>query len=139
MIRKTPLKRSSMPPRSAPMPRKRPGTRRRMDAEGRVAIPIAGKARSAHFARVAALGCIACLIDGYPGTPPELHHPRANAGMGQKAPDTDVLPLCHRHHRGTDHPRTPSIHLDRLAFIERYGSETELLARERAMLGIVHA
>ena len=135
MIRKTPLKRSSMPPRSAPMPRKRPGTRRRMDAEGRVAIPIAGKARSAHFARVAALGCIACLIDGYPGTPPELHHPRANAGMGQKAPDTDVLPLCHRHHRGTDHPRTPSIHLDRLAFIERYGSETELLARVRAMTG----
>jgi hypothetical protein len=135
VIRKTPLKRSSMPPRSAPMPRKRPGTRRRMDAEGRVAIPIAGKARLAHFARVAALGCIACLIDGYPGTPPELHHPRANAGMGQKAPDTDVLPLCHRHHRGTDHPRTPSIHLDRLAFIERYGSETELLARVRAMTG----
>ena len=121
------------------MPRKRPGKRRRMDAEGRVAIPIAGKARSANFARVAALGCIACLMDGNPGTPPELHHPRANAGMGQKAPDTDVLPLCHRHHRGTDHPRTPSIHLDRLAFIARYGSETELLARVRAMLGIVHA
>lgn len=129
------MKRTPMPPRSAQMPRKRPGTRRRGESDSDAAIHLKGRARSAHFARVAALGCIACLIDGNPGTPPELHHPRSSAGMGQKAPDTDVLPLCHRHHRGTDHPRTPSIHLDRLAFIERYGSETELLARVRAMTG----
>lgn len=135
MIRKTPLKRTPMPPRSAPMPRKRSGKRLRIDADGQPVTVLTGKARSANFERVAALGCIACLIDGNPGTPPELHHPRANAGMGQKAPDTDVLPLCHRHHRGTDHPRTPSIHLDRLAFIARYGSETELLARVRVLLG----
>jgi len=117
------------------MPRKRSGKRRRIDADGQPVTVLTGKARIAHFERVAALGCIACLMDGNPGTPPELHHPRSSAGMGQKAPDTDVLPLCHRHHRGTDHPRTPSIHLDRLAFIERYGSETELLARTRALLG----
>ena len=117
------------------MPRKRPGTRRRGESDGDAAIHLKGKARSAHFARVAALGCIACLMDGNPGTPPELHHPRANAGMGQKAPDRDVLPLCHRHHRGTDHPRTPSIHLDRLRFIMEYGTESELLARVRAMTG----
>ena len=129
------MKRSGFPPRSAPMPRKRPGTRRRIDADGQPVTVLTGKARSANFERVAALGCIACLMDGNPGTPPELHHPRSSAGMGQKAPDTDVLPLCHRHHRGTDHPRTPSIHLDRLAFIARYGSETELLARVRAMTG----
>ena len=129
------MKRAPMPQRSAPMPRKRPGTRRRIDADGQPVTVLTGKARSANFERVAALGCIACLMDGNPGTPPELHHPRSSAGMGQKAPDTDVLPLCHRHHRGTDHPRTPSIHLDRLAFIARYGSETELLARVRAMTG----
>ena len=129
------MKRSSMPPRSAPMPRKRSGKRRRGESDGDAAIHLKGKARSAHFARVAALGCIACLIDGYPGTPPELHHPRANAGMGQKAPDTDVLPLCHRHHRGTDHPRTPSIHLDRLAFIAKYGSEKDLLIKVRELFG----
>lgn len=134
-MRRTPLKRTPMPQRSAPIPRKRAGKRRRGDSEGEAAIRLKVKARSAHFARVAALGCIACLMDGNPGTPPELHHPRSSAGMGQKAPDTDVLPLCHRHHRGTDHPRTPSIHLDRLAFIARYGSETELLARVRAMTG----
>ena len=135
MIRKTPIKRTANLQTRTPMPRKRPGTRRRGDSYGDTAIILKGKARSAHFARVAAIGCIACLIDGNPGTPPELHHPRSSAGMGQKAPDTEVMPLCHRHHRGTDHPRTPSIHLDRLAFIARYGSETELLARVRAMTG----
>ena len=129
------MKRTPMPPRSAPMPRKRPGTRRRMDAEGRVAIPIAGKARLAHFERVAALGCIACLIDGNPGTPAELHHIRETVGGGQKALDSDVISVCPAHHRGTMHPAVPSIHLDRLTFIARYGSETELLARVRAMTG----
>jgi len=135
VIRKTLLRRTTMPQRSAPMPRKRSGKRRRIDADGQPVTVLTGKARSANFERVAALGCIACLIDGNPGTPAELHHIRETAGGGQKAPDTDVLPLCHRHHRGTDHPRTPSIHLDRLTFIARYGSETELLARVRAMTG----
>ena len=117
------------------MPRKRAGKRRRIDADGQPVTVLTGKARSAHFARVAALGCIACLIDGNPGTPAELHHIRETAGGGQKALDSDVISVCPAHHRGTDHPRTPSIHLDRLAFIERYGSETELLARVRAMTG----
>jgi len=118
------------------MPRKRAGKRRRGESDGDAAIRLKGKARSAHFERVAALGCIACLIDGNPGTPAELHHIRETAGGGQKAPDSDVISVCPAHHRGTDHPRTPSIHLDRLAFIERYGSETKLLARVRAMMGI---
>lgn len=90
----------------------------------------------AHMDRVAALGCIACWIDGYLGTPPELHHPRAGAGGGQKAPDADVIPLCPPHHRGTDHPRTPSIHLDKLVFIARYGTEAVLLSIVRQRLGV---
>ena len=92
------------------------------------------KATKSHMSRVAELGCIACLIAGTPGTPPELHHPRTNAGAGQKAPDSDVIPLCHAHHRGTVHPAIPSIHLDRLKFIEAFGSEAELLARVREQL-----
>jgi hypothetical protein len=92
------------------------------------------KATKAHMSRVAELGCIACLIAGTPGTPPELHHPRTNAGAGQRAPDNDVIPLCHAHHRGTQHPRVPSIHLDRLNFIETFGSESELLERVRKQL-----
>lgn len=117
------------------MPRKRAGKRRRSDGEGDPVVILSGKARIAHFERVSALGCIACLIDGNPGTPAELHHIRETAGGGQKALDTDVLPTCPAHHRGTMHPAVPSIHLDRLTFIARYGSETELLARIRAMMG----
>ena len=131
------MKRSPMPPRSKPMPRQRAGKRRTAAPDMGVATPLRGKARSAYFARVAALGCISCMMDGNHGTPPELHHPRAGAGAGMKSPDADVIPLCHRHHRGTDHPRTPSIHRDRLVFIERYGTEMQLLARVRALLGEV--
>jgi len=129
------MKRSPLPPRSAPMPRKRAKPRRTAAPEGAPATTIAPKVRKAHMARVAALGCIACLLDGNPGTPPELHHPRSGAGAGQKSSDMDVIPLCPSHHRGTNHPRTPSIHLDRLKFIARFGTEAELLARVRAMLG----
>lgn len=129
------MKRTSFPPRQSPMPRKRAGKRRRSDGEGDPVVILSGKARIAHFERVAALGCIACLIDGNPGTPAELHHIRETAGGGQKALDTDIVPLCVFHHKGDDHPRTPSIHLDRLAFISRYGTESELLARTRALLG----
>lgn len=119
----------------SPMPSKRKGKRRRLDADGLPVTQLAGKARAAHMDAVASLGCIACMMDGTPGTLAELHHIRETAGGGQKALDTEVIPLCRWHHEGDDHPRTPSIHRDRLAFIERYGSEIELLARVRVLLG----
>jgi hypothetical protein len=39
----------------------------------------------------------------------------------------DGIPLCPMHHRGTAHPAVPSIHLAKLAFIERFGTEEKLL------------
>jgi hypothetical protein len=54
--------------------------------------------------------------------------------MGRKASDLDAIPLCPRHHRGTDHPATPSIHLAKRAFIEKYGTEADLLETLRAEL-----
>lgn len=119
--------RSPMPPRSAPI--KRAPTIR---ASGK--RKARSKATKAHMSRVAELGCIACLIAGTPGTPPELHHPRTDAGAGQKAPDSDVIPLCPPHHRGTMHPKVPSIHLDRLVFIATFGSEAELLGKVQLIL-----
>lgn len=53
-----------------------------------------------HMSAVAELGCAVCRRMGYPGTPAELHHPRAGVGMGRKASNWDVLPLCPQHHRG---------------------------------------
>jgi hypothetical protein len=93
--------------------------------------PSRSKAMQAHMDRVAEMGCIACALSGNPGTPAELHHPRTDAGGGQKAPDSDVIPLCPAHHRGTLHPRVPSIHRDRNVFIATFGSEAELLVRVR--------
>ncbi len=85
------------------------------------------KADRLHISRVVSLGCIACRLDGYIGTPAEAHHPRFGVGMGQRSPHRMVIPLCCAHHRGTNHPVTPSIHLDKHRFIAIYGTEAELL------------
>lgn len=89
-----------------------------------------------HLSRVAELGCIACYLQGTPGTPAEVHHPRSGTGAGRKASHFDAIPLCPPHHRGTDHPRTPSIHLAKREFINRFGTEAELLELVRRRLGI---
>lgn len=94
------------------------------------------KATKAYMGSVAALGCIACRLSGYSGTLPELHHPRTNAGAGQKSSDMDVIPLCPAHHRGTMHPKVPSIHLDRLKFIAEFGTEGDLLTIVRHELAL---
>jgi hypothetical protein len=111
------LTNADLPPgvtlRRVPMKRKRAKTR--------------SKTMQAHMDRVAEMGCIACALSGNPGTPAELHHPRTDAGGGQKAPDSEVIPLCPAHHRGTRHPNVPSIHRDRNVFIAMFGSEAELL------------
>ena len=93
------------------------------------------KAERQHLSAVADLGCIACYLMGFAGTPAEIHHPRAGAGMSQRANHKDGIPLCPAHHRGTDHPTTPSIHLSKAAFIERFGTERDLLETVRSLLG----
>ena len=123
------MKRSPMPPRKTPMKATTIKASARRKARS--------KKEKAYLDLVASLGCMACRNHGILGTPAELHHPRANAGAGQKAPDSDVIPLCPPHHRGTMHPKVPSIHLDRLKFIATFGSEAELLARVRQLLGAV--
>jgi len=94
------------------------------------------KAEKQHLQRVADLGCIACYLSGTPGTPCEVHHIRAGVGMGKRSSHFRAIGLCPAHHRGTHHPAVPSIHLSKLAFIERYGTERELLAQVRRLLGI---
>lgn len=88
----------------------------------------------AHKDRVAALPCIACAKLGYQTHGVELHHVRATAGIGQRASDMDVLPLCSGHHRGTLGRMVPSIHLDRSVFTELFGTELSLLDEVRRLL-----
>lgn len=87
-----------------------------------------------HLSRVAALGCIACRKMGYIDSPAEIHHIRAGVGKGQRASHHDAVPLCASHHRGIWHPEVPSIHLDKRAFIEQFGTEQELLEEVKELL-----
>lgn len=93
------------------------------------------KDEKSHLSKVSALGCIACMLQGTPGTPAEAHHPRAGTGIGRKADHKSVLPLCPAHHRGTAHPQVPSIHMAKRAFIAQFGTEQELLEHVRRLIG----
>lgn len=76
---------------------------------------------SAHFNRVAAIGCCIC------GQPAQLHHATGGSmiergvmrGMSQKVSDWLVIPLCERHHTGRD--GIHAIGVD--AWEGRYGSQ----------------
>lgn len=88
-----------------------------------------------HLNKVAAFGCIACYKQDTPGTPGEIHHPRAgSAGMGKKASHYDAICLCPAHHRGTAGLSVPSIHASKNAFIEAFGTEAELLELSKTLI-----
>lgn len=82
-------------------------------------------AEKRYMGRVAALGCCLCEHFGYYDTPAELHHPRHDIGMAQRASNYDVIPLCSTHHRGKN-----GVHdLGHDEFTAFYGiSELELMA-----------
>jgi len=85
------------------------------------------KADRYHLSKLAALGCIACYKQGTPGTPAEIHHPRAGTGLGLRASNERAIPLCPAHHRGTAGLSVPSIHGSKNAFIDAFGTEADLL------------
>lgn len=92
-------------------------------------------AEKKHLSKVAAFGCIACYRQDTPGTPGEIHHPRAGgAGMGKKASHYDAICLCSAHHRGTAGLSIPSIHASKNAFIEAFGTEAELLELSKTLI-----
>lgn len=71
------------------------------------------------------IGCIACMIDGNDGNPCEIHHV---TDCGRRIGHQATIGLCAFHHRGAP-PEIPypSLELSKRAFVERYGSEDELL------------
>ena len=86
-----------------------------------------------HMSKVAELGCAVCRRMGYEGTPAELHHPRVGTGAGRRANHWDVIPVCPRHHRGSD-----GFHgLGTKGFPKHWGfTEQDLLDDTRRLLGI---
>ncbi len=85
---------------------------------------------------VAQLGCAVCERMGYADSPAMVHHPRTGVGMGKKAPDSETIPLCHRHHQGEDGVHT----LGRKAWERRFGlTELELVAETKQRVAALQA
>lgn len=88
----------------------------------------------AYMDSVAALGCLACRMEGRPGVPAQLHHPRSKAGLAERGSDMEVYGLCPAHHTGQGQRRGfLSAHGNARAFHAAYGSD-ELLSRTARVL-----
>lgn len=75
-------------------------------------------------------GCIACRNQGNPDVPAEIHHIRTGTGVGRKADQWDVIPLCDRHHRNGNHGE--AIHAGQRTWEAKFGFEIDLVAQARA-------
>lgn len=72
---------------------------------------------------VAQLGCVACAMLGHYDTPAELHHIKDKTGMGRKASNFEVIPLCPLHHRIGQY----SYHYSPAEFTGSFGGQRDLL------------
>lgn len=80
------------------------------------------------------LGCICCHLDGHPQTPASIHHILSG---GRRIDHMHTLPLCERgHHQPDSRSGKFSVHYHRADFKKKYGSELELLAKTRELVGI---
>lgn len=81
---------------------------------------------------ITAIGCIACLIDGHPGTPGAVHHILRG---GRRIGHLHSICLCDPgHHQNGQERGVVSRHPTKARFEARYGTESELLARSRALV-----
>ncbi len=81
---------------------------------------------------ITTLGCIACLIDGHPGTPGAVHHILRG---GRRIGHLHSICLCDPgHHQNGQERGVVSRHPYKARFEQRYGTEPELLARSRALV-----
>ena len=86
-----------------------------------------------HYARIADLGCVVCLLQGYGHSPCEINHIRTGAGLGQKSHWSKAIGLCPTHHRLGGHGI--AIHAGVEAFEDAIGmNEVELLSKQLDLL-----
>lgn len=89
-----------------------------------------------HLQRVRELGCYCCRVDGMGPTPASAHHIREGYGIAEKASDYETIPLCPAHHQ-TGAGGVIAVHRNYRAFVERYGSEREILERTVAEMDMI--
>ncbi|BAQ91360.1 HNH endonuclease [uncultured Mediterranean phage uvMED] len=83
------------------------------------------KAEKERLQTIAEMPCYACFQDGKGEVPSEVHHIRKHTGMGLRPSHFDTIPLCSGCHR----TNKISVHLGKKAFVERYGTEQEILEK----------
>lgn len=115
------------PPDPAKPPPKRPGRGlkgRPPTAAERAFMDAAGK-----------IPCLACALDGRHNPAISLHH---IDGRTKPGAHFLVLPLCAPHHQQDDSDPLGriSVHGRKASFTARYGTELELLAHLRSLLGM---
>jgi len=83
------------------------------------------RAEQDFMARVASIGCIACLFDGRIMPEVSIHH---IDGRTMPGAHFNVLPLCAGHHQdGAGIPGLVAVHPWKARFEARYGTQAELL------------
>jgi hypothetical protein len=89
-------------------------------------------AQKRRMTRLSAQGCLACFIDGNPGTPGDIHHLKKYGGRDH----SQCYCLCPAHHRATNAiPGIPNRHATPKEFEARYGSDAFLCTLTEKMLG----
>ena len=103
--------------------------------------PSPNKKQERRFQVIADIGCLACLLDGNPGEPPDIQHLLSG---GKRRGHDATIGLCPWHHRGhpklgmtAEHMRAifgPSFHHEKRAFHEAYGSDDDLLSMQDTLI-----
>jgi hypothetical protein len=88
------------------------------------------KAEKALHDKIARLGCIACMKDGFFNDHVSIHHVDGRTKPGAHL---KVLALCGPHHQD-DGSGTIAVHPWKARFEERYGSQTDLIAETMRMI-----
>ena len=84
--------------------------------------------------QIAALGCIACRLDGVDNRYVSVHH---CAGRTKAGAHMQVIGLCAGHHQdGTGAPGLIAVHPWKRRFEARYGSQVSLIAMCRELIGV---
>ena len=97
---------------------------------------MASKQEKEYMGKVAALGCIIGILFGDKdcGGRVEVHH-KTGAGMGKRASDFDVMPLCTNHHSAqTPLPFGHSVHKGTKSFEACYATQDKLIEETRSLI-----
>lgn len=105
---------------------------------------MTSKADLKRYMALQEIGCVACLINGHPGTPGDVHHLVDKGTRKLSGGNKSTFVLCVWHHRGEPlfgHSVSymqsvygPSMALQSKHFAVVFGNQRDLLARTNAVI-----